>query len=1417
MNKTRKTIRAVSLTMLFMFMLTGLIAVFPTLDSLDGVNDIGTTAEAATELKPSGIDLVSGTYDNAYGSQGGTVAKLYNGATGGGNNILSNAKMCYFISSSVKLRIRLNKSYVLSGIKIYDSLYYPNATSWNGIKNVKWSLDNSTWNDVSSYSVSMTTNGGNSGYAGTFTCSFTTSAKQFYIYFERAGGAGCGMTEIAALYTDDTMEGITSFARNSVAKGETTRPSVSMTAGTNLASVSSSQSLSVLMDGVESSFFNKSTDDGNFWGTSRTANANNGSHITGTSGATVYNYSASNISYGGSGFNSGNNNDTPYYLFYENNSGTAPSTKSPVKMYYYWQSNTTVKLTVDLGYTRQVVRITLYGVVTAGTNYWKGIKDISVASTSGGANQVTSISATGTGAINDSGVYAGETVVLTVNTMTTRYLYLSFAKGASLTPGGFGFSEIQVGGYGYEITYNANGGSGAPSQQYKTYGQSHTLSSTVPTRSGYTFTGWNTAADGNGTSYASGGTYSANALVTLYAQWAPQYTVVYNKGTGSGSAMSNSTFTYGVSSTLRANTYTKSGYSFAGWWLSRSSDSKVLWYNTVEYNATTIGASWYTTSETPANKMRGYYNDQRTVTELTDSPGDTVTLTAQWNPNYTFSSANTSYGTVGTASLNNITTGGTVTVSGNTLTVPVWTYDTSAKRYKSVNTTVTATAKTGYKFEGWYIGGVKQTSNFTVSDPKAIEARWEEITYTVILKLGSKSWGQTPDIPSPPAGFTADHDGTSNYYYYKEVTYTESFTMPEPRRGGHLFTRWTYSSNTYTVGSSYNKLSSTDGATVTITAVWQYTVEDTVIICLDGEEYSHSGTAITFDLTMGTDTANKITGKAYAKMGDTPSDWYKRGTYGVGRNAQDATVDTYHFTLNYNSADYEFIGAKYDYSDTTRYTMSEVVSDGSDMTLSQSGNVYSGSGVNNYSYQTVVLIFKTKNTVYVNQYLNEDYGFGLWSGHFDGLACDPAAVSTTLNVDNNGSYVDAGLTAYKGSTLTFTGVGAGNGGCTAGNSPSGYAFDAQPAANFTLKGYTVINNGPVPGADSTPYSTVVASMVPLNGATSFTATVNGTTSIFWIIETNYTVTYDLNGGKYNSSTTNPTQTYAWSDTVTLLTPTRDGYTFAGWKMGGTAITSSNNTKLSSTAGDSVTLTAQWDPISYTVTLNKNATDATAGTASVSATYDAAMPTSSVTMPTRSGWTFDGYWDTNAATGGTKYYNANGTSARTWNKTSNTTLYARWYRNITFYSGSSKHQTDTVAQYWNGSNSTNASISTPTPEAISTWTFRGWRTDTTAVDSTTSGTITPSTDLTYYAVYTRTATFYSGYNSSANTTASQYYNTNGAYSVTTPSSATTPHSSGGWSFLGWRDDTTAGDKETAGGSASDSSSQTFYAVFSRTGT
>lgn len=117
----------------------------------------------------------------------------------------------------------------------------------------------------------------------------------------------------------------------------------------------------------------------------------------------------------------------------------------------------------------------------------------------------------------------------------------------------------------YAVKYNANGGSGAPSAQTKWYGESLTLRSGTPTRTGYSFRGWATTSTGS-VKYATGGTYTANAAVTLYAVWqALTYTVSYNANGGSGTTASQ-TKNYNQALTLQTNGFTRTNYVFKEWY-----------------------------------------------------------------------------------------------------------------------------------------------------------------------------------------------------------------------------------------------------------------------------------------------------------------------------------------------------------------------------------------------------------------------------------------------------------------------------------------------------------------------------------------------------------------------------------------------------------------------------------------------------------------------------------------------------------------------------------------------------------------------------------------------------------------------------------------------------------------------------------
>lgn len=122
----------------------------------------------------------------------------------------------------------------------------------------------------------------------------------------------------------------------------------------------------------------------------------------------------------------------------------------------------------------------------------------------------------------------------------------------------------------YSVSYNANGGSGAPSKQTKVKNATLKLSTTKPTRTGYSFKNWNTNSGSTGTTYSPGGSYTANAAATLYAQWkANTYTVSYNANGGSGEP-SSQTKTYGVDLTLSTTKPTRTNYTFKGWGTSAS-------------------------------------------------------------------------------------------------------------------------------------------------------------------------------------------------------------------------------------------------------------------------------------------------------------------------------------------------------------------------------------------------------------------------------------------------------------------------------------------------------------------------------------------------------------------------------------------------------------------------------------------------------------------------------------------------------------------------------------------------------------------------------------------------------------------------------------------------------------------------------
>ncbi len=126
----------------------------------------------------------------------------------------------------------------------------------------------------------------------------------------------------------------------------------------------------------------------------------------------------------------------------------------------------------------------------------------------------------------------------------------------------------------YSVTYDANSATGGtvPAPQTKTEGVDLILATNSGSlvRNSDTFVGWNTAADGSGTDYAAGATYTTNAALTLYARWTslPTYSVTYSaNGATGGTAPAAQTKIQDVTLTLATNSgsLARTGYDFAHW------------------------------------------------------------------------------------------------------------------------------------------------------------------------------------------------------------------------------------------------------------------------------------------------------------------------------------------------------------------------------------------------------------------------------------------------------------------------------------------------------------------------------------------------------------------------------------------------------------------------------------------------------------------------------------------------------------------------------------------------------------------------------------------------------------------------------------------------------------------------------------
>ena len=261
------------------------------------------------------------------------------------------------------------------------------------------------------------------------------------------------------------------------------------------------------------------------------------------------------------------------------------------------------------------------------------------------------------------------------------------------------------------LTYNSHGGS-AVSSGSGLQGTTLTVA-TAPILAGYTFGGWNTLANGTGTTYAAGATYTLNGNATVHAQWTANRTDTVTYHSQGGSAVSPQSGLDGTMISVSAAP-TLAGYTFTGWnTLSDGSGTSYSSGDSLTLNAASIDlyAQW------TANPSVDLTYDSQGGSPVSGTSGlDGTTVTVADGPlldGYTFDIWNTASDDTGT----DFAPGDALTLAGDMTLYAIWipntdkriTYESEGGTQVAPGTFLTGTSvlvaaaptRLGYTFAGW--------------------------------------------------------------------------------------------------------------------------------------------------------------------------------------------------------------------------------------------------------------------------------------------------------------------------------------------------------------------------------------------------------------------------------------------------------------------------------------------------------------------------------------------------------------------------------------------------------------------------------------------------------------------------------------------------------------------------------------------
>ena len=851
----------------------------------------------------------------------------------------------------------------------------------------------------------------------------------------------------------------------------------------------------------------------------------------------------------------------------------------------------------------------------------------------------------------------------------------------------------------YNITYVGNGNEGgtAPSGQSGAYNSSITLQNNtgILTITGYTFVGWNTAADGSGTDYAVGSSYTIPAGdTTLYAKWTINtYNVTYDgNGNTNGTTPSSQSSVYNSSIILRNNSgnLVKTGYTFAGW--NTAADGSGTDYlaganYTIPASVTTLYAKWTmntynvyydgngNTSGLAASIQNGVYNTSITLQTNSGSLTKTGYTFAGWNTaadgsgtdysvgvSYTIPASDTMLYAKWMINSYNVSYDG----NGGSGNIPATTtpYNYAVEVTVLGNVGATPLTKTGYTFAGWNTAADGSGTSYSVGSTYSMPA--ENVTLYALWMVNNYM------VSYDGNGNTAGAVPAAGTLYNYNSTVTLLGNTGSLVKTGYTFAGWnTASDGSGTNYSSGNTFTMPVG-NVTLYAVWTI---NNYTLTYDGNS-SDGGTAP----TGGSKTySSSITVEAntFTKSDHVFYDW----------NTQpDGSGTTYLPGAIFS------MGAQ----NTTLYAIWTE----NDYTVTYDGNGNTAGTVpvdGEYPHNTTATA-----SVNSGNLVKTGYTFAGWNtaANGSGTAYAPGATFTVGSTD---------VTLYavwtiNGYTVSYDGNG-GNGNIPANATSHNYAVAITVLGNvgttpLTKVGYTFAGWNTAADGTGTGYSAGNTFSMPANNVTLYA---------MWIVNS-YTVSYDGNGSDSGTVPVTEIQNYGTTATVSSNTGTltKTGYTFAGWN------TAMNGSGTNYTAGatftmptGNVTLYAKWVINAYNVTYDGNGNTNGTAPSNQTSTYNTSitLQTNSGSL-TKTGYTFAG-WNTAADGSGTSY----AVGANYIVPCGDTLLYAMWTTNTynVTYQGNG-NTNGLAASIQNGVYNTSITLQTNSGSLTKTgYTFAGWNT------------------------------------------------------------------------------------------------------------